>query len=103
MFLFVRCFIHSTLALSQALRLLRHSSLTTVVLDVLVIHMYMYSLYAVYVHSKHITSTHMGKYIMLRPNLPFHKDLIKRLILVIGIEQKKGNFFDAYCRSILFL
>ena len=38
MFLFVRCFIHSCLALSQALHLLRRSSLTSVVLDVLVIH-----------------------------------------------------------------
>ena len=39
-FLFIRCFIHSRLALSQALCLLRRSSLTSVVLDVLVIHMY---------------------------------------------------------------
>ena len=43
MFLFVRCFIHSRLARSQALRLLRLSSLTPVVLDVLVINMYVHA------------------------------------------------------------
>ena len=50
-FLFVRCFIHSRLAPSQAPRLLRRSSLTSVVLDIFVIHMYMHTLYAGYAHS----------------------------------------------------
>ena len=35
-FPFLRCFIHSRLGLSQALRLLRHSSLSSLPLDVLV-------------------------------------------------------------------
>ena len=60
-FLFVRCFIHSCLALSQALHLLRFSSLTSVVLDVLVTHMYMHTLYAVYAHFN-ILPQCMGKY-----------------------------------------